>query len=276
MSEKQQYAELFLNATSSTKLSVVTNVRLCVGRGGYGQHLRWLILLSENFTDVNTLNCPNFLVNKKYFPLKAEDRVDFIIENVYNYERNFNNWLTLEKFFQVKLHNYLGFCHDASLLKTSNDKTYYTIMGYTDVQSAKKHWYKFHPFWLGQPLKNSSEQEFIESTNNYNKLIENYVPSSNERTFYYNSKDLDNKVLNYDIYNNLVEFLGIDNRYEFANIVHEKWYDLNKKAERDIVEWFKEHQYPNLPWLEYSDSFQRVGTIEQFNNIKETVFNLYA
>lgn len=276
ISSNEEYSQLFVNAVSQTNLSVTTSTRLCVPRGGYGQHLRWLILLSEDYVDLETINCPNYFFPKVYYPLRSIDRVKFLLEYVYPLDRSYDNWTTAERLTNIKLHNYMGFCHDATQLESIDGKEYNTILGSTDVDTAIRHWYKLHPFWLGNLHKKSTRQDFINSNIEQNQKISDYKPTSKENIFRFNSTDLNSPVLNQNLYEDLTSFLNVKNVYYYANQLHERWYNIHKLAEQEIVNYFRNSKYPNFPWVQHKDDFSKVATPEDYENIRNTIMELYA
>lgn len=253
------------------------STRLCFPRGGYGQHVRWMILLSENYFDKDSLNCPGFFFPKLYYPVKTVDRLKFILEYIYAEDRSYHNWTDRERYLGNRLAPYMPFTHDYSLFPQNSNYQYKTLLGITDVDSACRHWYKLHPFWLGSVNLRSNKEEFVAKTIEYNQANLAHVPLSNEKVLYVESEKLNKPTLDKEFYDRIVDFLSIENVYEAASQIHERWYNLHHQAEKQVVEYFKTSVFPDIPWEQYKEPFKimKFYNEQDYENIRNTIMEMY-
>lgn len=243
---------------SKTTLLENNVIRISAPKGAFSHHIRWMCLLSENFTNLNTLNSVGFFIPKKRFPLKPIERVNFISEYVYTKDRDFYNWLKMERDIKQSINTVFYSVHTTRdfLEHTGNIKT---LLVNSDVDKACKHYFKFHPFWAGHPWKRKDRDEFIQEIINCNKSNDDYNSLPNESILRLSVDCLNNDVLDKTFYDSMIEFLGLDNQYEYACIVHLLWRKLNCKAERNIVKFFNTNNYPAFPWNGYETHFEKSG-----------------
>jgi hypothetical protein len=45
------------------------------------------------------------------------------------------------------------------------------------------------------------------------------------------------EVLDRDFYASMIDYLGFDDNYESAAVIHARWYQLHQKAEREFVDY---------------------------------------
>lgn len=259
------------------RIFCTTPDRICTPRGGYGQHLRWLILLSEKYFDIETLNRPGYILDKTYFPKLSIDRKNWVLKHIYGDFRNFANYFDIERFLHIKIYSYFGFCHESDLLQSpKSDVTYKTVMGTIDTNLSVKHMFKINPFWLGNVNRKSSKEDYIAATLKHNENIINYVPQPNEKIFRYDANILHNPVLDKKFYDDLTNFLEIENVYDYAAELHTRWYDIHQQAEKDAFDFVLTHEYQDFPWTMFQLDFQKMGTKEQYNEIREEIIELYG
>lgn len=236
-----------------------------------------MVLQSEKFTDLETLNSVGFFISKKRYPLRTNDRVTFIQDHVYNEKRDYYNWLELEKEVKASLNQIFYSVHTTDDFLSHENKTIYTLLIDTDVDLACRHFYKLHPFWSGNPWNRGSKEKFVKQIQNCNEDNKNYSPLPNEKILRMSSNCLNNTELDKEFYDTLVNFLELDNQYENACKVHSMWRNSNCKAERNIVQFFNSHNFPSFPW--YGDKFNfatsKHYTIDDWHNMKQTALEYY-
>lgn len=265
----------FSLATFLIKLSTNAVYRICVPKGGFSHLIRWMILLSEKFTNLENLNSVGFFVPKKRYPLRTNDRVTFIQNYVYNEKRDFYNWLELEREVRISLNQIFYSVHTTDDFLNHGNETIYTLLIDTDVNLACRHFYKLHPFWSGSPWSKGSKQTFIEKILVCNQQNKDYIPLSNEKILRMSSNCLNNQELDKVFYYNLVDFLGLDSQYENACKIHSMWRNLNCKAEQNIVQFFKTNNYPALPWYKINLNETKIYDREYWNEMKNTALEYY-
>ena len=183
--------------------------------GGYGNHIRWLLLLDERYTisiDNQTLS-------------SAVGKTEFIKQFVYPPERTFNNWLTFEFKYRVMLNIHLKFTHD--MVDMFNECKMLAIK--CDPDLGYRSYIKFNT-----NLNGLSKFDFLKQIRKQNKMCdfaESYLPTVKS----IDSTKLFQPVLDKELYNSMLEFLNINNHYKQAQEIHSLWYNLHLKAETEYL-----------------------------------------
>jgi hypothetical protein len=221
--------------------------------GGFGNHLRWLMLMSSNFNDLSQLNAPSFLKTGAMMPLNGKQKVEFIKKYVYNSSRTVFNWIALEWKFRTQLNNIIGFDHsvkhyDFNVIRKDNKHHKVIVCNATPEESLYL-FGKFMPF-----LNNTSLEGFLQMCEENITRIKNFVATENEEFFHILSKDLYTRELNHSLYKSLIDFYEIEDEYESANDIHGMWFDLQEKALSDLLTIIDDLSVDNFPWFFYGDN----------------------
>jgi hypothetical protein len=229
--------------------------------GGFGNHLRWLMLLDPQFnfgsvcsvpnwnydmySDIRGPSWPNFQENFSDMPshIKKEcvellperellmvdiknntvdEKVKFILLNVYCNDRTWHNWLKYEFKFRYWLDNFILFTHDLCDIQPTDNNILTTISEY----NTYKHYLKFNSLSSGD-----GKDGRIRSTKAHNTEVNayKYVCTRVDTDILFNSD------LNMELYCACINAFGLDNNYTYANTVHNKWFNLQKKSEIEFV-----------------------------------------
>ena len=180
-------------------------------KGSFGNHVRLLLLLSDQF---------DFTSNKSYSC--ANTKLEFIIKQVYNQERTWNNWLWLEGQWRRELEKLVPFAHN---IRSKSQMKRVILL--SDPETAYRSYIKF-----SSNLDVATKETFLSYCILYN---ENVATLSNNRDIVTTSSELFQEELDQDWYSSLVSKLNLTNEYEHANKLHRHWYQLHKKAERDML-----------------------------------------
>jgi hypothetical protein len=195
--------------------------------GGGGNHLRWLLFLDKKFT---TSLCDNNL----------ESKSKFVHDNVYNSQRTWNNWLSLEWQHKVSLNDVILLAHDNYNWKLTETKELY--LNFSNPELPLQHYYHIN---LGlnsltpeEIKKNSSSwsQEFTFLQRRINEFSNKKIIKADK---------LYEKNLDYHLYKEIVDFFVLDDLYEHALVVHDWYYQCRIKSAKDFYDYFTGSEFKN-------------------------------
>jgi len=223
--------------------------------GGFGNHLRWLCLLDDKFKFRFIANKKNWNWNlEKYnsikdptwpefdstdishYPLTVqqeirdilnvfnvdftdlENKIEFINKEVYAPTRSWHNWLNIEWKFREVIDQYIWFSHN-DYIDNFDKKIILNISPDLAYRSYVK---------LNSNLNNLSEEIF-------KKFGCSNIESSSSSDLVLNGDILFQPTLDQKLYRQVIDYFDLDDHYDLANTIHNTWYTLHKKAERDIV-----------------------------------------
>ena len=210
---------------------------ICGPIGGFTQHIRWLMLVSANYNDLEKLNYIGAMVPKKYYPFKGEDKVKFIQEHIYPSDRRCFNWLDEKYMHRQALKKVILHTHE--LDECGSEPTIIITM---DPMFSYNFYLKF------APMIALDKDGFIEKVVRQNKENLDYA-NAQPNCFHIDTEQLYSPTLDRNIYDNMISFLNIDNVYECAQQVHKMWYDNRKSAEEEIVAFIDNSEFLLLPFL---------------------------
>ena len=191
--------------------------------GGFGNHIRWLILLDDQFKFDLTLEDGTCVVCNS-----LEDKINFIKQHVYTDDRSWHNWLLTEKKFRFNLDKIIFFDHFVKLeryLPTTK------ILGTTiDPVLAHRCYFKFN-----SNLNNNSEQLFRQTINDYNVSLAAMPEHPNLLKL--NVDCLYAPELDKNFYQDLITFFELEDRYTNANEIHTMWYSAHVRSELQFVQY---------------------------------------
>lgn len=209
---------------------------ICGPIGGFTQHIRWLLLMSPNYNSLDKLNYVSAMIYGKRFPLKAEDKVKFIKEYIYPEERRCFNWLDEKYMYREVLDKTIIHTHDLSKIKDEP-----AIIITMNPEFSYRFYLKFTPN-IGL-----DRQGFLNQVNIQNKQNIEYA-QTHSNCLLIDTEQLYSPVLDRKIYDDMINFLSIENVYDQAQTVHKLWYDLRKGSEEDIRNFIMKSKYPDYPW----------------------------
>jgi hypothetical protein len=200
---------------------------ICAPCGGLMNHVRWLILLSPEFK------------------WGISEKMHFISNIVYPERRSSFVWLSHEYLFRELPHiqKLVTVNHSIDACMTiGTPKKVLVLVPNPDL--SYKHYLKFNPALNGLVKQATLDQTItlddikrsyriaISNDNDRNKLqsaISNDILTLNIDKLY------TNRELDIDIYSTIVDFFDISNQYESANLIHNKWFDLQKHNEKAML-----------------------------------------
>ena len=157
------------------------------------------------------------------------DKVKFIEDFVYPKNRTYSNWLQYEWRYRKKIDQVIRFSHnieDITDMSVPNKILILTMR----PKYAYRTYVKFNPKLNGHTVKSFMRQ--VEQDNLSNTSFKN----EGMQTIVFDAGLLYNSVLDEQVYNNIISFMGIENVYNTANAVHKLWYDLHTKAVLEYTE----------------------------------------
>jgi hypothetical protein len=202
---------------------------ICTPIGGFGNHIRWMLTLDTKIQA--TINDRRINKFSDYYTI--DDKMNFIINNVYGNFRSWNTWLNIEWAYRDALNNVLPYVHnipethrliDRGLLNSN------AIMCTVSPDLALRCYLK-----INSSLNAIRIDTFIESHKQDNLKIIKYAKLNNRLLL--NADILYTEVLDRDFYASMIDYLGFDDNYESAAVIHAEWYQLHQKAEREFVDY---------------------------------------
>jgi hypothetical protein len=229
--------------------------------GGFGNHVRWLLLLDKNFIidDVivdqkkfnefygnswpsyddyinkNVDNVPQKILQEiadKINPINilftdVSNKINFIKNYVYAEARSYNNWLIFEWYYWELFNNLIVFKHTL----TSDHQVNKLLILSTNPHIAYKNYFKFNSCLNNQTKEKFSSNVLEETKQNILYAKENNIPY-----LLLDSSVLWNPILNFKFYKNVVDFFELDNNYTQANYIHTLWFNRQLASEKDFIE----------------------------------------
>ena len=201
---------------------------VCASVGGFANHYRWLLLLSEKYNSLNSLNANSFMSFNKAFPWKVEDKVEFIKNNVYHTSRNHANWITIEWKYRKQLDHILPVSHNiysasySGAPKHSESIPHKILFSALDPNECLRHYLKFN-----KTLNSFTPSAFIERCAKDIQDVEEYKLKAKEELLEVRGEKLYSPILDKSLYNQLIQFFEIEDLYPFANQIHQMWYRLH-------------------------------------------------
>jgi len=216
--------------------------------GSYGNHIRWLLLLDDMFKydrffplskwDLELFNTikgkdwpkdyaelssmPNWVqqeVNELVPDLKClklntiTEKIDFILEYVYPYNRNNENWLEYESRYREQF-------NDIKLSHSLDDADKYInkMSLILDPNICYENYIRFYPLFANK------RKGFIKNVKKFNDIaIKKYDQCVIDISVIYN------KNLDYNTYKAMISCFNLADNYEYACKIHERWYEIHSQ-----------------------------------------------
>lgn len=225
--------------------------------GGFMNHIRWLCLLDDSYKFISlnkdsyisfkgadwpelqeVLEDPVSAIKSQFFNeiinlcdgipfyCPIDQKINFILENVYTKDRTWHNWLIYEWKYRVALNYQLFAEHNY----TKNENIDRQLICTCDPELSYKSYLKFNI-----NLNNTTKESFLEMQNRYS----NGLHLLKKPYKILDSTILFQKSLDRSFYNEMIEWFKLEDNYDAAQIIHSAWYDGHKRAEKEIVEDLK-------------------------------------
>lgn len=236
------------------------NFNICAPIGGFGNHVRWLLMLDSSVyfytkSDIDDYQCvqgpswPSFkdYVNDHWVNTDVsiqqeiqhilqdinfstlDQKTAFIKNKIYNSTRSWHNWLKTEWAYRSMLDQVIEFKHTFGSLEKHKQKT---LLLTIDPDLAYSCYLKFN-----SNLNNESVESF--------KLDK--VATVNSMHMELASHDSNKKIISADIlyqptldrnfYNQIINWLNLDDTYDKANEIHQLWYQGHQRSQQEFVSY---------------------------------------
>jgi hypothetical protein len=205
--------------------------------GGFGNHVRWLMLLDDRYQfDIKLVDPQSEGVveqrghvgnYKSYNFVSMDSKLEFIKTQVYPGHRTWHNWLLFEWKYRDQIQEILKIDHAYNFNRGPLDKELYLTI---TPELAVNCYLKFNT-----SLNNTSSGLMKKSIAKFNQIVRGYCLKFSENSLSLKVDALYNETLDQELYQQMINFFGLDYNYDQANQVHKLWYNLHKKAEREII-----------------------------------------
>ena len=192
--------------------------RICSQIGGFGNHVRWLILLDKQH---------QFIIQVNDFRLEfrtQQEKYNAFVKNIYPLERTWSNWLEFEWMFRNELDKHILFTH---FISNFEDKIK-TLVLTTDPGVALRSYFKFNPTLNYMPV-----DRFVNDAEEFRNYYKTMQDSEYVRIL--KTEILWQPILDRSVYSKIIKWFGLDDNYELASQVHGLWYEAHKRAEKEFL-----------------------------------------
>jgi hypothetical protein len=195
--------------------------------GSGGNHVRWLLFLDTKFT---TDLCDNTL----------DSKLKFIKTKVYPLTRTWDNWLTFEWEFRNNLDQLLFLSHNRHVETEDNQKELF--LDVVDPYPMLTHYMHIN---LGS--NSTTLDNMLKKNNIWQKEMEWIRTSTsdmpNKKTIYVDG--LHEKILPKSLYQELIEFYQLDNNYDHACNIQERYYQCRLNSQKEFYDYFTGENFQN-------------------------------
>lgn len=231
--------------------------------GAFGNHIRWLILLDPKFNflyklseqNYNNMAGPNWPTYSNYLInnwsgidtiikneviestndinfITIDDKLNFINSRVYYPTRSWTNWLKTEWTYREDLNQIIQFSHQRTDLTTEK-----ILIFNIDPELAFKYYFKFN-----NKVAVECYSKFSEDHNDPTLYIQCSHRVIRPAEINSNLKVLDADILyqpqlDYNLYQNIINWFDLEDLYFYANQIHQTWWQLHQTATADFVKY---------------------------------------
>jgi hypothetical protein len=202
--------------------------------GGGGNHLRWLMYLDSSID-------PN---------LSLEEKLKFVLGNIYHEDRSFNNWLSCESQWRYsdKYENFIKLWHEPKDDR-QDDKS--VFMMFDDWDPVLDH-YACLSSCFGSEQFFNYYSNFLKTFSNRTSKIKN----TSNKLFVKSDKFFSEKTLDKEFYESVVNHFEFENHYKEACMIHERWQYMKEKACKDYYIF-----YSSPLWVSFLSKMKGKGKI---------------
>lgn len=206
--------------------------------GGFGNHLRWLLLLSDEYKiNFHTTTLTNI-----------DQKVQFIANEVYPANRTWNTWMNYEWKFRDLLNSVLKFTHDAIDVFDELKTIGCTI----DPELAYRSYKKFDTDFNG--LSNEQFNQMITKHNKFCGFAKEFYPLTVTTV---DTGKLFNALLDSDLYEHATKFFNLTPSLSYAQEIHALWFKRQLDAENAFIEYKKLNNNPTILKPAVSATFKK-------------------
>lgn len=183
--------------------------------GAFGNHLRWLLMLDSRFS----------------FPNGANDKLEFIDQNVYPADRTWHNWLRYEWQYRRQLDQCIYLDHANERGVEFLQQGVPTLLCSVSALLGIRCYIKWHSDANLDMMYHNYSNDW--SPKAFKKLItDNQAESWAKLT---TVDALFSPELDKNFYQSIITFFDLEDHYESAQHVHSRWYDRQIKSEQEML-----------------------------------------
>ena len=224
--------------------------------GAFGNHVRWFILLDQQFDleflvneeSYNNLKGSSWPDYDDYYGQKfdgveqwiqdeikqkcnlafdsLENKLTAFKEQIYPPIRTWHNWLWYEWYYRKSLDTLLDFKHSYEVI-VGKEKV---VLCRINPELAWRSYVKFN-----SNLNVISKEMFMTMIAELTLHNEELAGQHPDNIMMLDTDILFNPILDRDWYKKLITWFGLNDNYETAQIMHGLWYEGHKRSEREIV-----------------------------------------
>jgi hypothetical protein len=197
---------------------------ICSPIGGFGNHIRWMLTLDAK------IQAKIYTHSKHFWPYYTiDDKLIYISKYVYGNFRTWHNWLHTEWKIRKLLDPVIPLEHHYTA-QSEITRTYKGILCTVSPDLALRCYLKFN-----SSLNNMTIDGFQLSIKSMSHKLKTYARLNN--CLCLDADTLYTEVLDRDFYASMIDYLGFDDNYESAAVIHAQWYQLHQKAEQEFVDY---------------------------------------
>lgn len=184
--------------------------------GAGGNHLRWLLYLDGSI-DSN---------------LSIEDKIKFVIDEVYCEDRSFNDWLSRESTWRYtdKQENFIKLWHEPKDDRP-DDKSVFMI--FDDWAPVFDHYACLTSCFSSETFYN----QYYNFLQEFSTKARRIKPTT-EKLFIKSDTFFNDILLEKEFYDLVVNHFELENHYEEACIIHERWHYMREKVCGDFYKFY--------------------------------------
>lgn len=184
--------------------------------GAGGNHLRWLLYLDSSVAEHLSIN----------------EKVDFILSEIYSKERTFHNWLPLEARWRY-LDHYESFVKILHEPKDDVPESTTVFLTFDDWDKVLVHYACLTGCFSSETMYNRYENFLHE----FDKKIVMCGINGPNKLILKSDVFFDN-LLDRNYYNSVINLFGFEDHYEEAKIIHAKWAEARQRARNDFYKFY--------------------------------------
>lgn len=184
--------------------------------GGGGNHLRWLLYLDSSIDSEKTI----------------EEKMGFILNEVYSIKRSFYNWLSWESQWRYddKYESFIKILHEPKDDKPEN-KTIF--LSFDDYEIPLKHYSVLTSCFSSEVSYN----HYIKFLKDFDRKIEIYG-KQNDSKLSLKTDIFFNDTLDEDFYKTVVDWFELENHYKECCVLHDKWNECRERVAKESHEFY--------------------------------------
>jgi hypothetical protein len=185
--------------------------------GAGGNHLRWLMYLDSSIDTEKTI----------------EQKIDFILNEVYSIKRSFYNWLPWESQWRYddKYESFIRILHEP---KDDKPKNKTIFLSFDDYKIPLEHYSVLTSCFTSE----TSYNHYYKFLKDFDRKVNTFIEISTENKLILKTDIFFDSELDKNFYKSVIDWYELENHYEECCILHNKWYEVRKRVEREAYEFY--------------------------------------